>query len=149
MRRKVISKKDVIRFNTLLHRRSMMDQKRDLIHLYSNGRTDRTLEMKPEELEQLINALDGNQPYNAKNHVRRGIFSFCYTMGIINNDMDNKEKMDAVTAYIESHPKIGNKKHINAYTLPELQNLYWQFKISAEYFLTKTEQENEDSNINQ
>lgn len=149
MRKKVITKRDVIRFNTLLHRHKIVEQKRDLIYIYSQGRTDRTLEMKPEELEKLISSLSGNEPYEQKNHVRRGIFSFCYTMNIINNSMSNQQKTDTINAYIDAHPKIGIKKHLNAYTLPELQNLFWQFKVFAEYYLTKTTQEDENSDPDQ
>jgi hypothetical protein len=141
------TKKDVIHFNVLLHQRGMTDQKRDLIYWYTHGRTDRTLLMKSDELKQLIRSLEGKEDSDMRNKVRRGIFSFSHTMCLINDTMNSTEKMEAINEYIAQHSKISLKKHINAYTLPELQKLFWQFKVFSEHYLNKlSEYENNNDN---
>lgn len=121
------------------------DQKDDLVSDVTSGRTTSIKELTDLEATELISHLrtfiDQPKPrFETKpgNQIRRSIFSMSYTMGIINKQMNNADKIAAIDKFIMDHPKTGECKPILEMTVTELQALHYQFERFMMHKLEKS-----------
>ena len=133
--------KDLIkRLRTVLNRQNLSDLKDEIVFGYTNGRTIHASDLSEVELKSLIESLqkpDKKAAPNKGDKIRKGVFHIAYQMDIISAEMTSAEKTARIEDYIQKHEKMGNKKHLNEYSVPELQKLFHQFKIYLVWYLNK------------
>jgi hypothetical protein len=139
--------KKIIRFNTLLAKSVMKDQKRDLIAQVSNGRTESTKELTDAELQQLIDGLQGLQPKpqdNNANKMRRYILSMAHQMNwyVTNEEGDfimkkGKPVLDfkRINNWCVKFGSFG--KQLNDHSVKELTTLTTNFERVLKHSLSK------------
>jgi hypothetical protein len=140
-----ITKKQIQQLNAILTHLGMQDEKPNLIHSATEGRTTSTKEMTSWEAMRLIEVLNDKQSNsgtsinksNKANRQRRAILHICYSMHVIESEMKNSEKIEAINRFIENHTHIKNKKLFSEYNHEELSNLYFQFKTLYKHYLKK------------
>ena len=122
------------------------DLKENLVFEVTNGRTEHLSDLTNSEADELIKHLNDRMKPAAPvakpqakqgDKIRKTIFHCAYEMRLINNRMTNEEKVATINGYIAGHEKIGLKKKLNEYTIPELQALCFQFSVFLKHFLTK------------
>lgn len=136
-----LTMKDLIkRFRTVLNEQKLSHLKDDIVSGYTNGRTIHASDLSEVELKSLIESLQKPVKKAAPDKgdkIRKGIFHIAYQMDIISAEMTSAEKTARIEEYIQKHEKMGNKKHLNEYSVPELQKLFHQFKINLVWYLNK------------
>ncbi len=78
-----VTKKNIIRFNTMLGKLKLTDAKRDLIYGATGGRSEHTLDMTDKELLLLLETLKKMTPdseFARGNKKRRRILSICHQL---------------------------------------------------------------------
>lgn len=120
---------------TLLNQIGIRDQKEELVEGVTQGRTTSIRELTDQEANELIRHLRtyvdphaGEKNYRPGNKIRRSIMSMAYTMMIINGQMSNDQKIEAIDRFLADHPKTGDIKPVNDMTIAELQALHYQFE---------------------
>lgn len=150
-----ITKKQIQQLNAILTHLCIQDEKSNLIHAATEGRTTSTKEMTSWEAMRLIEVLNDKQsnsgasstsrasvsaapnyPTSDKtNRQRRAILHLCYSMHVIEPEMKNPAKIEAINKYIENHTHIKNKKPFGEYDNEELSSLYFQFNNFYKHYL--------------
>lgn len=110
------------------------ETRHNMIFDITGGRSSSARDLTDEEAEKIIRSVRQGTPGD---RIRKAIFSVCYEMDIINKKMTNAAKLAAINQYIQNSSKIGVKKDLNAYTPPELQKLYYQFRVFLKWYLSK------------
>ncbi|WP_338813637.1 hypothetical protein V9L05_19895 [Bernardetia sp. Wsw4-3y2] len=134
-------------FNSILNRKNLRDNKKEIVFEYTEGRTESTKEMTSDEIQKFIDfhnqTSNISQKRNARpfrktafdyeqqegNNMRRMIIGICREAFDMNTD-DGKADMKRIYSCVE---KLGYlKKGLNSYTYKELTTLVTQFERIGE-----------------
>lgn len=129
----------IIRFNTLLNKLGLQDMKRDIIAGATNGRTESTRAMTNDEINQLIERLNGANDMKVEyddeksQKKRRRILSICHQLplhlgftrwdGVKSKRVVDLDKLDS---FLESRGKY--KKGLQRHSNTELSHVIVQFE---------------------
>lgn len=126
------------RLHALLSKLGIMDQKADLCHQYSGGRTKSSSQLSRNECQMLINFLKQQQPKkhtDTADKLRKRILSVCHQLGWYQRDKNfnivlnqkNKPILDIrrIDQFCVQRGKY--KKPLNNHNVEELRKLVAQF----------------------
>ncbi len=129
-----LSKKKLIAVNTLLSKNKLMDDKKEIVLEYTNGRTDSSRQMHDNEAAQLIGYLQKITAPNLKEEkMKNKILSLAHEMGWeLPNGKVNIDRVNAwCTKYSPWH------KELDKHSLKELPTLVTQFENVYKSFIKK------------
>lgn len=112
------------RVHAALAKRGMMDDKKDLVQRFTNGRETSSRKMTSGELRNMLDHLNGKStPNMAGDKMRKAIISMAHQMGWeLPGGVADMPRIDAwCIKYGKYHQPL------NAHTIPELQDITTQF----------------------
>lgn len=88
-----VTKSQLSKIHVLLSQMGLTDQKREMIHRFSSGRTESSKELTMQEASMLLQALSRHDPCDP---MRRKIFALAYDANIIWGDTPADKKMNSI-----------------------------------------------------
>mgnify|MGYP003445171280 FL=1 len=88
-----VTKSQLSKIHVLLSQMRLTDQKREMIHRFSSGRTESSKELTMQEASMLLQALSRHDPCDP---MRRKVFALAYEAGIIWGDTPADKKMNSI-----------------------------------------------------
>lgn len=122
---KMITTPQLKKIHTLLGQLGLMDSKQEIVHSFTEGRTESSREMTLQEAKYLIDWLENSQE---RTKVIRHIWHLAYEMGIIvPGDLDEKAMNIAkLDSFCKERGTV--KKAISAQSLKEVKRTVKQFE---------------------
>lgn len=143
---KPITTAQIKKIHTLLGQRGLLDEKRTLIHSFSNGRTDSTKELTIDEAGQMINYLMGtNGDTEKRKEMYRVIYGLAFSMDIIYGDTDDDYHMNVAKLNVFCRERGTVKKNLTEQSLTELNKTHRQFRAMLKKHLDKQKKQRETS----
>lgn len=127
---KPITTAQIKKIHVLLNQKGLMNEKRVIIHSFSDGRTTSTKELTCYEAKQLIgylNESDKERDEKARKEVRT-IYALAWRMGMIYGDTDDDYQMNIAKLNVFCRERGTVKKNITAMSLEELRKTHRQFE---------------------
>lgn len=122
---KLINKQQLAALHALLNNTGMLADKKEIIHGFTDGRTQSSKELTFGEARELISRLAEHDP---KSRQRALIFSLAYQAGIIYGTTADDKKMNAAKLNLFLKERGTVKKDLNSMSLPELLQTHRQFE---------------------
>lgn len=118
------------RLHQLLNETGLIEDKKDLVRSFTNGRAESSKELSVKEANRLILHLEGfHQTHDPADRMRKKIFAICHHLQWIygSSEVDKKLNQVKIDAFIKRYGYL--KKPLNAYTRLELPKLVSQLEI--------------------
>lgn len=141
---KPISKGQIKIIHVLLSERGIMDEKRNIVHSISSGRTTSTKELTANEARQLIGLLvcEGDKTEKQKS-VFRSIYGIAYKMDIIYGDTDDDYQMNLAKLNMFCRERGTVKKNLAEQSYMEMCRTLRQFEAMYNKHKQSKKKENE------
>jgi hypothetical protein len=134
---KLASQKQIQALHIILHKKGLMQFKKEMVESYSNGRTSSSKELTMAEARDLLSTLYGQSESPAKNDkapMIKKLFSMCHEIGWItkkmviseNGDMEQINDNTRVYDWVKNYGYL--KKELRNYTYNELPKLISVFE---------------------
>ncbi|MEP7317117.1 MAG: hypothetical protein ABI921_00190 [Panacibacter sp.] len=120
-----ITKAQLQKLHVLLNQFGLIDEKANIIHSITNGRTKSSRELTKDEAGNLLSQLSKNDPAD---RMRGKIFALAYEAGIIWGESAEDKRMNSIKlrAFIKEKGTV--KKELNRMTNTELVKVVSQFE---------------------
>lgn len=113
------------KLHVLLNNLGLIDQKADIVHNMTNGRTESSKELTTDEARRLITNL---AEYDPNERLKGLIFSLAYQAGIIYGDTPEDKKMNAAKLNLFLKERGAVKLELNQMHYKELVKTQRQFE---------------------
>lgn len=113
------------KLHCMLSQLGMLDNKKELIRHFTNGRTESSRDLTIDEARDLIGQLCANDP--RQRHVK-AIWSLAYSAGIIYGDSVDDNNMNAAKLNLFLRSRGTVKKDLSKMTLEEVKKVHRQFE---------------------
>ncbi|MFT4073024.1 MAG: hypothetical protein QM654_14005 [Dysgonamonadaceae bacterium] len=124
-----ISTAQIKLIHVLLRQQGLMEEKENLIHSFSGGRTTSSRELSQVEAKQLINTLKGatDEPEKRKK-IYNTIYALAYEMDIIYGDSEEDVQMNMAKLNVFCRERGTVKKNLSAQSHEEMKRTLRQFR---------------------
>ncbi len=122
---KMITGPQLTKLHTLLSQLGQLDFKKELVKIYTQGRTESSRELTMEEARDLISKLSANDP--RQGHIK-AIWMLAYTAGIIYGDSAEDNQMNAAKLNLFLRQRGAVKKDLQSMNLDEMKKVHRQFE---------------------
>jgi len=141
----VLNNHQIRMFHALLHSAGVMENKRDIIHTLTNGRTTSSRQINQKEFKFF---LEHHNKVDTKNSMRRKIFALARECEIIygNSHDDMKMNIAKVNAFLLSRGTV--KKKVSELSCYEIKKVINQFQCIVKSNQKSSEKKNHFTEVN-